>query len=224
MTNPEEKIQWDKNINAMYESPSLELKSFTQRIWSLDWGQHFPKTDRGSDITYAVSHYDEFTQFMKDHHRLFQKDLIQDTLFLMKDDRKSRSFYYREVGDFFVFRKGTQLAGVFCGHAMDWASYYLRWAFVLPQYRGQGIWQKFLKYFFSCLKNYDVDIVQGDVSPSNLVEIHLFTKLGFVITGQQLSERWGALLHFTKYLNEKNFTAFEFQFCTQRNPGSILQD
>jgi hypothetical protein len=44
--------------------------------------------------------------------------------------------------------------------------------------------------------------------------MHIMGRLRFNVTGTCLSERWGANVHFTKFLNGDNERTFLQQFCS----------
>jgi hypothetical protein len=44
--------------------------------------------------------------------------------------------------------------------------------------------------------------------------MHIATRLKFNQTGTLLSERWGAMVHFTKFLSEEKEEVFLRQFCS----------
>jgi hypothetical protein len=53
------------------------------------------------------------------------------------------------------------------------------------------------------------------VSPSNATMLHVATRLGFISSGTLLSDRWGALVRFTKFLDTPSESVFTRQFCSQ---------
>ena len=67
---------------------------------------------------------------------------------------------------------------------------------------------------FEQLKRAGVERVEADTSPANMATMHLLTRLRFNMTGTTLSERWGAHVHFTKFLDERSEGVFLEQFCS----------
>jgi len=89
---------------------------------------------------------------------------------------------------------------------------------ILPAFQGGGRYQSLLRHLISVLGENGIDRIEGDVAPSNLGHIHVLNKLKFNITGFNLSERWGALVHFTHFTNPKPEKVFLDQFCDGVKP------
>jgi hypothetical protein len=53
-----------------------------------------------------------------------------------------------------------------------------------------------------------------DTSPANMATIQVLTRLRFNVTGHITSERWGALLRLTKFLDERAEEVFLDSFCS----------
>jgi hypothetical protein len=97
---------------------------------------------------------------------------------------------------------------------LDWSSYYVRSAALLPEYQGRQAIQHFLSgVLFPELAFAGVERVELDTSPSNLAMMHIATRLRFNPTGTLLTERWGALVHFTRYLTADGERVFLDKFC-----------
>jgi hypothetical protein len=97
---------------------------------------------------------------------------------------------------------------------LDWSSYYVRSAALLPEYQGRQAIQHFLSgVLFPELTRAGVERVELDTSPSNLAMMHIATRLRFNPTGTLLTERWGALVHFTRYLAADSEQVFLDKFC-----------
>lgn len=84
---------------------------------------------------------------------------------------------------------------------------------MIPEYQGNGNYQKLLLHLLHVLSTHGVERVEGDVAPSNLGHIHVLNKLQFNITGFSISDRWGTMLHFTKFLRKETESLFLNQFC-----------
>lgn len=188
--------------------------AFSSIIWKIDWNRFFPKVVHPGGISADTSNFDEFSEFLTHQapHLLEVSDSKDHFLYREKSDAKLR--YYAHAGDCFCFKDGPKIVGVFLGTPIDWGSYYLRYTWILPEYRGAGFYQTFLAYYLECLKMAGVDRAEGDISPSNPAHLHIFSKLQFKITGFNASERWGAMIHLTRFLSQKHEDVFEKQFLT----------
>jgi RimJ/RimL family protein N-acetyltransferase len=124
--------------------------------------------------------------------------------------------YYALCGDFYGFFSEGRLVGVFAGNTVDWSSYYFRNCSILPRFQGLGIYSAFLKGLITILHGVGVARITGDVAASNLGHVHVLNRLGFRVTGVNLSERWGALTQFTLILASDAQSVFDQQFCYGR--------
>lgn len=153
------------------------------------------------------------TEFLRENHHLIYgapSEKFWETPSLAP--QKAR--YYETAGDFFLFLHGSKMVGFFVGTSTDWSSYYFRNCSILPAYQGQRIYQKFLVKMLDVIsKTKGVERVEGDVAPTNYPHVHILNKLQFTITGFNCSERWGTLLHFTKFMGAENQHRFAENFC-----------
>ncbi len=126
-------------------------------------------------------------------------------------ERKAR--FYALCGDFYGFFSADRLVGIFAGNTVDWSSYYFRNCSILPRYQGLGIYSAFLSGLITVLRKVGVSRITGDVAASNFGHVHVLNRLGFRITGVNLTERWGAMTQFTLLLDGTSRRIFDQQFC-----------
>jgi GNAT superfamily N-acetyltransferase len=207
-------------IDPAPKKPNLRVAgpiSLSAQLWKIDWEAHFPKTVHGDHISIEKVTLKEVARFVSNNLELVYGDSPANLPFLAADKSQAASGakerYYEENGDFFVFKDGTKVIGIFVGTVTDWQTYYWRSMAILHEYQGRGIYQSFLNSLVEVLKVYGVTRIEGDVSPANFGSIHVFLKLGFFITGFNASERWGTLVHFTRFLDDKHLSTFLGQFC-----------
>ena len=74
--------------------------------------------------------------------------------------------------------------------------------------------QRFFPEMFAVLRAAGVERVEADTSPSNMATLHLLSRLRFNPTGTVLTDRWGAHIKFTRYLDDAAEQVFLDQFCT----------
>lgn len=195
------------------ESPGPRYpKRFSERVRDFDWRVHFPFTlgpgesVRRCELEELISFYASFQSV------LFPKRSALERLF-PEEFTEAKLRYYAEAGDCFAFVRGDFIYGVFVGTLGDWGSYYFRNCSILPEYQGGGRYQKLLIQLIAVLTSAGFDRIEADVSPSNLANIHILNKLKFNVTGVGLSDRWGALLHFTKFINPRAELTFLDRYC-----------
>ncbi len=186
--------------------------SLTRELWGIDWNRYLPQKFRGFSV--ISSSYDGVLPFIAAHYpTLFEEHSSAKAFGAQGHPAKER--YYRAAGDFFEFQKEGETVGVVIGTALDWSSYYIRTAALLARHQGQAPIQAFFsECVFPVLREASVERVELDVAPSNLAMMHVATRLRFNATGTLLTERWGAHVHFTKFLHEGAERVFVSQFCS----------
>lgn len=192
------------------------------RYWDLDWRKHLPwKLDGGVTVEHAP--FDDVWPFIRDRYgEIFETDTGRFG-FLDEPMTEAKWRFCREC-DVARFRDGDRTVGVTIFHPSDWSSYYLRSAAFLPEYQGVGVGRAWMEGCLPVLARHGVVRVESDVAPSNFANVRLMTRLGFNITATYNSERWGALVRFTKFLQDDAETVFLDKFCSgvryQRRPES----
>ncbi len=181
-------------------------------LWGFSWSEILPYA-LGNEVSVVFSSFDRALPFIRNHYaEIFHEDATASPFVTKVDTARQR--YYRAAGDFFEFVHDERTVGLLIGTPIDWGSYYIRSAAALPSYQGKKIIQRFFPVLFDQLKRAGVERVEADTSPSNMATMHLLTRLRFNMTGTVLSERWGAHVHFTKFLDETSEHVFLEQFCS----------
>lgn len=183
----------------------------SRRLWGIDWQGQLPFESGGFGV-----HLSDFTRarhfVLANYSAVFEEEGTPSPFATDLSEAKSR--YYELFGDFFEFFHGDELAGLLVCTPTDWSSYYIRSAALIPKYQGRRIIQNFYtSVLFPTLQSCGVERVEFDTSPSNLAMMHIATRLRFNNTGTILSERWGAMIHFTKFLSVEKEDVFLRQFC-----------
>lgn len=184
-------------------TPSPAGQKLSLRFWGIDWNEYFPKKLNEQGITVQSIPLSEFNRFMELHFTDIYGTNHQEPIHRLLDEMDGKRLYYEIAGDCFAFYDGTKPIGVYMGTAFDWSTYYLRSVSILTDYQGQKIFQTFITYYLRCLEERGVQRIEADLSPTNLGEVHLLTKLGFMITGFNITDRWGAMARFTRFHPDK---------------------
>lgn len=164
-------------------------------------------------VSVVWSDFDRALPFILEHYaEIFEDD--DQSAFRAADMRQTKERYYRTAGDFFEFQHGGKTVGLLVGTPIDWSSYYIRSAAVLPDYQGRHLIQRFFPKLFLELRNVGVSRVEADTSPANMATMQLLTRMRFNVAGTQLTDRWGALVHLVKYLDDQPENVFLDQFCS----------
>lgn len=169
-------------------------------------------TDDGRFVAHPSS-YDAVLPFVHAHYAaIFHEDGTSPFSTSRVNDQKAR--YYRKAGDFFEIREGERTVGLVVGTPVDWSTYYIRSAAVLPEFQARQLGSRVLRIMFPHLAAAGVERVEADTSPSNFAVIQLLTRLKFNVTGSVLSDRWGAQVKLTRFLDERAENVFLRQYCT----------
>jgi hypothetical protein len=188
--------------------------TLSETVWGLDWSKHLPAKLTDDGIVIQVSTYDEASPFIGDKFAaMFEEDPAASP-FLQGKATDAKTRYYRLCADFFAFRHDESTVGVLVCNPIDWSTYYIRFCAFLPEYQGRQLLQRFFPEFFRILKLAGVERVETETSPSNLAVMHIMNRFRFNNIGTILSERWGALVRFAKFLDEESEDVFLRQFCT----------
>ena len=182
-------------------------------FWNLDWASHFPVVLTEDNCTAHLSSYEKCRPFIAAHYgAIFDDDPTSAFSTARLSPRKTQ--YYRLAGDFFEIKVADRTVGLVIGTPIDWSTYYIRSAGVLPEFQCKQLVKCLLRLLFGHLAAAGVERVEADTSPSNLRAVHILTSLDFNISGSVLSDRWGAQVRFTRFLDRQAEDIFLQQFCT----------
>ncbi len=197
-------------------SPGVERLPLSELLWGLRWSDLLP-LDLGGGSSVRTSSLAAAMPFVREHYaQIFEDDgsspFRNDVLTPMK------ARYYELCADFFEFVHGDKTVGLLVCDPLDWSTYYIRSAAVLPEHQGRALVQRFLSLcLFDELTRAGVSRVEFDVSPMNLAMLHIATRMRMNPTGTVLTERWGAMTRFTRFLCAEAHQVFLEQFCSGVN-------
>ncbi|MDQ3233943.1 MAG: GNAT family N-acetyltransferase [Pseudobdellovibrionaceae bacterium] len=181
--------------------PQPEHQSLCQQVWGLDWSREFP-IDLGDGVRIEYKTFHEAQPLMKTLLPEVYQLVPGTSRFGEADPHHFKEKYFSALGDFFAFYEGETNIGMAIGTLLDWSSYNFRNIAVAPAYQNQGLYPQFFEVLSRILKAHGVARIEGDVAPTNRHHIHALNKMGYIVTSMTYGERWGVLLHITKYLDE----------------------
>jgi hypothetical protein len=186
----------------------------SQALWGLDWSRALPHELTADGVTVEASSFQRSLPFIRDHYAaIFEED--PGSPFSTDVTGPAKARWYQQMGDFFELREDGRTIGLLLGEPADWSTYYIRSAAVLREHQGRQLISTFcLRVLFKELERAGVERVECDTSPANLAMAHVLGRLRFNATGTNLSERWGALIRFTKFLNPERERTFLDQLCS----------
>ncbi len=184
--------------------------NLSRHLWGLDWGSILPWEFDGITVEFGSFTEDAAPFIAANYGEIFGQS--EESRFFVEPfgDAKNRFF---EMSDVFLFRDAGKTIGIYTAQPQDWSTYYTRTAALLPSYRSRHIVSRFMERMYEPLKKGGVNRVEGHVSPSNAPMVKLHMNLGYVATSMLNTDRWGAMILFTKYLNEESESVFERQYC-----------
>ena len=187
---------------------------FSERVWNIDWADCLPRTITSDEVVVEYSTVDEALPFIAANFAMVLEEEPETYAFLEQRTSAVKTRYYQEFGDVFRFSHQDKSVGFLICTPIDWSTYYLRFIIVLREYHGKKLFQGFLPILLDILKVNGVERVEAHTSPSNLAIVHILNKFKFNVVGTVLTDRWGALVHFTKFLNTDGEGIFLRQYCT----------
>lgn len=182
----------------------------TEIVWGLDWKNHLPLNLGNYEL--VQSDFNEFSALKKLPNSFFITAESTNDSFVKDTASVSKEEYLKLVSDFFTIKKDGEVVGVVVCEILDWSTYYLRYITVAKEHRSQNLTSLFVKAVEQTLHLYSVDKITCDVSPSNLRQVSRMSQAGYVYTGNILSERFGANMRLTKFLNDESWKVFNQNF------------
>lgn len=204
---------WVDEASGIARRRLRERPPLSQVLWQIDWRDELPvRVGSGEGVIVRYSGFERALPFIeRNYAAIFEEG--EGSPFSSGSLTEKKLRYYREVADFFEFEvEGGTVALLVCT-PLDWSTYYIRSAASLPEYQGKSLIQRFLPRVFTRLAQAGVERVEAHTSPANMATMHLLTRLRFNVTGTVLTERWGAQVHFTKFLDPPSEATFLHQFC-----------
>lgn len=198
------------------QAQAAERTPLSETLWGIRWSDLLP-LELGGGCAVRVSSFHAALPFVREHYaRIFEDD--GNSPFRTDVLTPAKARYYELCADFFEFTHEGEPIGLLVCDPLDWSTYYIRSAAMLPEHQGRGPIQRFLTTFaFEHLAQAGVTRVELDLSPSNLAMLHIATRMRMNPTGTVLTERWGAMTRFTRFLSAEAHQVFLEQFCSGVN-------
>jgi RimJ/RimL family protein N-acetyltransferase len=185
----------------------------SEEFWGVDWESALPRLLTSGGIELRCSDIERALPFIANHYATIFEEEPGSNRFLAEPFDGAKLRYYRRA-DVFEVADGDETVGLVIGEPSDWSTYYLRTMGMLPDYQGRQLASSIVSFMFDVLGRAGVRRFELDTSPANMATIQVLTRLRFNVTGQITSERWGALLRFTKFLDDRAEEVFLDSFCT----------
>lgn len=175
--------------------------TLSQTLWGKDFLEDLPYTlSNAHNIQVVRGDWDRAAEFLSWFPELQEESSRQA---IRPEVQEAKQRYLRVLSDLMECRKDGQTIGIFIGAPEDWSTYYCRVLAMHPQYNVRPMLRRFARHCLEKpLSKLGVERLVGETSPANTAMARWFLELGFHITGQRLTDRWGPMTRFTKFLDQ----------------------
>lgn len=183
----------------------------TSRMWGFAFSELLPHTLSDDGVVAVVGEFTRIGRFLSEQFSVFSEESQGSIPDYIVRNRKLE--YLRDACDLIELRQAEQTIGVLIGAPEDWSSYYVRVFAMRRDFQRPGMIRRFVRNcLFEPLAARGVERICADTSPSNVAMSRLFTELHFHVTGSHLSERWGPLVRYTRFLSPACEAEFRRKF------------
>lgn len=136
-----------------------------------------------------------------------------ESAILTADELITKAAFFSEVCDLIELRSAGKTIGVIIGEREDWSSYYVRVYAVSSGFQRPALTRRFgRECLFEPLAAAGIKRVFADTSPTNIPMVRGLAELHFFATGMNLSERYGPMTRYTKFLCPEAEASFVSKF------------
>lgn len=193
--------------------------SLTRRFWKFDLCDHMPRKLTSDGVCAERGEPQRVRAFLKDEFPVLTEEAVAPIA--NADAALAKREYIETACDLVELRHEEKTVGVLVGAPEDWSSYYIRIFAVAQRYQRPTLIRRFgAECIFEPLRAHHVQRVVADTSPCNLAMSRTLSELRFYATGHQLTDRWGPLVRYTKFLDPACEDAFLRRFNGIAPPGS----
>lgn len=184
-------------------------------MWGFALRDVLPHKLSDDGVVAVAGEFPRIARFLSEQFAMFTEESQGSTPNLTVSKRKLE--YLREACDLVELRHGDETVGVFVGAPEDWSSYYVRMFAVRRDFQRPSVIRRFVRdCLFTPLAEHAVERISAETSPANIAMSRLFTELHFHVTGHHLSDRWGPMVRYTRFLSP----ACEEQFLRKFGAGA----
>lgn len=181
-----------------HEWPSSQTLS--KQFWGCDLSQRLPRTLTESGTQAVPGDIRRIRAFLMKQFACLTEEASQPVQSDWHGLAKRR--YLATACDLIELRHAGETVGAIVGAPEDWATYYVRIFAIAPQFQKPALTRRCAREcLFEPLTECGVPRICAETSPANRAMARLFSELSFLATGQQLSDRWGPLVRYTKFLD-----------------------
>ena len=178
-------------------------------LWGLDFSRVLPRALSGG-LRAVPGELPRIRDFLSSRFPSLTEEALSGVANASTRDAKLR---YLNACDLIELRDQDRTVGAIVGAPEDWSTYYVRIFAVAEECQHPRVIRKLVREcLFQPLAMYGVQRIAAETSPANRAMCRLFSELEFHATGHQLSDRWGALVRYTRFLDRSCEAVFLGQF------------
>lgn len=192
-------------------APSSTTAPQSCRMWGLSFRDLLPFKLSEDGVVAVAGDITRIGRFLSEQFALFSEEAQGSLPNYIVRNRKFE--YLRDACDLIELRLADETIGSLIGAPEDWSSYYVRVFAMRRDFQRPGLIRRFVRdCLFAPLAEHGVERICADTSPANVAMSRLLTELHFHVTGSQLSERWGPLVRYTRFLSPACEAEFRRKF------------
>lgn len=159
----------------------------------------------------------EFWPIVHDKYKqAFSRRRMINVISLMSDQenealKNNREIYKWNDSLAFLLKKDNEIIGWHFGDIEGPDTFYMRNSAIVAEHRGQKLYEKMLLEILDVLKNKGFQVVTSTHHSNNPQVIIPKLRHGFVISGSEMHERFGFLIHMKYFFNEKRRKSYDAQ-------------
>jgi hypothetical protein len=192
-------------------------RTLSDEFWNLDLTRGLPRAMTRDGIELTAGEIDRIRHFLQTVFPTLTEEGLGAAP-LEPSVAHTKRWYLGAASDLLELRKRGETIGVMIGAPEDWSTYYLRIYAVSPEHQRSIVTRRFAQCVLDRLAQCGVQRVVTDTSPANASAALRLSELQFHVTGQQLSERYGPLIRYTKFLDPAAEAAFLSRFAGSAPP------
>lgn len=191
--------------------PTLSGGSLSQALYGIDWNKLLPQKIGNYELRKgSVESLFQFSiQNSEDAH---DENSFVPGFKPFTEEISEKLKYYQLCSDVFDFYLGDELVGVAVSNPSDWCSYYLRYILIKKEHQGHNLQNQWVRFVIASVEPHGIERIEVDFSPANTVQLFHYQRMGFYYVGMTMSERWGAVMRYVRYLNPNRRDAYLDQF------------
>jgi GNAT superfamily N-acetyltransferase len=147
-------------------------------------------------------------------------------LYQIPDERREQLEPLRDVfarthhERFILYNEAGEAVGWSYGEMLDYETFFMTSSGILPEYRQRGIYTAFLRRLLRYLAALGYERVTSNHQTNNAPVIIAKLKVGFVIRGVNLDERWGAQVELAYFFHDDRRRGYARAFALEQRDGS----